>query len=207
MKQIIKTYKPTADAIGKLFPNHIEVILHDLSTGKIAYIVNSFSNRVIGDESLINISKLEGDADSNDVIGPYRKINSDGKELKSVTSLIRDGQGKPSALMCVNFKTEEVDLAINLLSNLTGSIAIQKSAPNKSLLAEDWREQVNILIRLTTDELQTTLVAAKRKHKMAMLKAIDKADIFEIRGSSNYVAEALGISRANLYEILRDARK
>lgn len=207
MEKIIKHYQSICIALGKLFPNQMEIILHDLSVNKIAYIENSFSNRVIGDDSLINIKELESDSDNNDVVGPYPKINSDGTALKSVTSIIRDDNRNPIALMCINFKVEELNSAINLLNSLASISPIVQSSSISSLMAEDWREQVNIIIRKTLESLQISLVSAKRKDKLVILKAIDNAGIFSVRGSSDYVANSLGISRANLYEILRNIRK
>lgn len=207
MKKLLKSYRSTCVALGKLFPNHMEIILHDLATNKITYIENSFSNRIVGDDSLINIKDLEGDSDGNDVVGPYSKINSDGTALKSVTSIIRDDNQKPIVLMCINFKVEELNSAIGLLASLVNISSQESQSLTSSLMAEDWREQVNIIIRKTLETRQISLVSAKRKDKLAILEAIDKADIFSVRGSSNYVAKSLGISRANLYEILRNIRK
>ncbi len=203
MKNTLEQYQPICVAIGRLFPNHVEVILHDLLTEKIAYIENAFSHRVIGDDSLIDVKALHNETEN--VIGPYSRINSDGKTLKSVSVIIKNDKNKPVALMCMNFQIEEIDAAIALLKSFTDLSTQQQTSD--SLMSEDWREKVNVLMRKTLHIQQTTLVMAKRQDKIAILKSLDEAQIFAIRGSSNYVANALGISRANFYEILRDARK
>ena len=207
MKNNLKSYQSLCVALGKLFPHHMEIILHDLTTGKIAYIENSFSNRIVGDDSLIKLEELDADADENGVIGTYPKTNFDGTQLKSVSSIIRDDKQNAIALMCINFKVEEINTAIDVLSRLITISSPPRTSAIPSLMAEDWREQVNVIIRHTLEERQIKLISAKRQDKLAILAAIDKADIFSVRGSSNYVADALGISRANLYEILRNIRK
>lgn len=205
MNDLIRTYSPICKALAALFPNQIEVVLHDLSCGKIAYIENSYSNRVAGDDSLIDLANLEQEIQGKDILSPYSKVNVDGTALSSVTSILRNEEGKPVALMCINFKTEALSQAINLLSNILPVVEPQTSIPG-SLVAQDWREQINLLIKQTLDECQTTLLQAKRKDKKAILATIEKAGLFDVRGSSNYVAQALGISRASLYEILRTIR-
>lgn len=207
MKNRLKNYQSLCVALGKLFPHHMEIILHDLTSGKIAYIENSFSNRIVGDDSLIKLEELDADADENGVIGTYPKTNFDGTQLKSVSSIIRDDKQNAIALMCINFKVEEINTAIDVLSRLITISSTPRTSAIPSLMAEDWREQVNVIIRHTLEERQIKLISAKRQDKLAILAAIDKADIFSVRGSSNYVADALGISRANLYEILRNIRK
>lgn len=204
---VIHLYKPICIATGRLFPDYVEVVLHDLTTQKIAFIENVFSNRAIGDDSLVCIDELERDADDNGVVGPYEKINSDGTSLKSITTIIRNEEHKAIGLMCVNFKTTSFKLASELLNSLTQLPTQQAEQSPKSLFQGDWREQVNSIIRQTLITLNTTLVAAKRSDKKAILEAIEQAGVFGIRGSSNYVAQTLGISRANLYEILRNIRK
>ncbi len=204
--KVIYVYKPICIAIGKLFPDFVEVVLHDLTTQKIAFIENVFSNRTIGDDSLVCIEELEKDADEHGVVGPYEKINSDGTSLKSITTIIRRDDHKAIGLMCVNFKTTSFTLASEILNSLIHVPAQHNNSSPKSLFQDDWREQVNSIIRQTLNTRNTTLVAAKRSDKKAILEAIEQAGVFGIRGSSNYVAQTLGISRANLYEILRNIR-
>lgn len=205
MHQIIKNYRSVCIALAQLFPNHIEVVLHDLSTEKIIHIENAFSHRVTGDESLINKDELLHDASSAGVIGPYKKVNADGTILKSVSVLIKDNDDIPIAMMCMNFKTEQINAAVSLLKDLVAFP--MEPQPHGSLISEDWKEQVNGVIRSTLKAQQTTMLKAKRCTKLKILQTLDEAQIFSIRGSSNYVSSALGISRANFYEILRDVRK
>jgi D-arginine utilization repressor len=206
MQSVLTKHIPICKAIGHLFPSIIEVVLHDLVTQKIVHIENSFSNRVSGDDSLIDLEELEIDAAKSDILGPYRKIHTDGSNLKSISSIIRDDHNKSIALLCINLKTEVFSEASRLLSSLV-NISTEKvtTSPN-SLLIDDWREQVNTILKTILEQRNITLVAAKKADKRAILRAIHQKGIFEIRGSSNYVASVLGISRASLYQILKQAK-
>ena len=151
LDSITKTYRPVCIALGKLFPNQLELVLHDLRTQKILHIENAYSNRAVGDDSLVDIAEVESETDENDIIGPYSKVNSDGTELKSVTCIIRDEESRPTALMCINFKIEQLKLAMSVLDNLT-KVTTSAKSEGKSLLANDWREQVNTIIRIELEQ-------------------------------------------------------
>jgi predicted transcriptional regulator YheO len=206
VSELLNIYKPVCTLISRLFPEQIEVILHDLKTRKILYIENSYSNRVIGDDSLICIEELEKDSDDFDIIGPYSKTNSDGASLKSITLIIRNGLREPIALMCINFKIEQLLLAEKLLSSLVSISPTNSTKSKKSLFSNDWKEQVHVIVKQVLFEEKTTLVAARRPTKLIILKRIGEEGIFSIRGSTGYVGDILGISRANLYAILRQIR-
>ncbi|MCG8511598.1 MAG: PAS domain-containing protein, partial [Rhodospirillales bacterium] len=98
-------YGPVCKLIAGLLPGQVEVVLHDMKTNKIAAIEGGFSNRDIGDESLIDIQDLAKDVDGIDVLGPYPQQNWDGETLRSFTAVLRDENGDCIGLLCVNCRT------------------------------------------------------------------------------------------------------
>jgi predicted transcriptional regulator YheO len=84
----LAAYAPVCDAIALLFQPYAEVVLHDLSTETVVYLSNPFSKRELGEPSLLH----EIDFKSSDVIiGPYEKVNWDGRRIKSVSAVLRAG--------------------------------------------------------------------------------------------------------------------
>ncbi len=203
MSDSLRNYQAICEAISLLLPGQVEVVLHDLMTGKIAHIAAPFSKREAGDDSLIDLKELERDAACGELIGPYSKRNADGESIKSVTAIIRDEQGNPSSLLCVNLKTGAFSKAADLLNSLIGT-GTGKSY--QSLTSGDWRERANDLIGITLSDLGVSMVSAKRADKLVIVGALEEAEIFQVRGSAEYIAKALGISRASLYGLLREAR-
>src|SRR3990167_7426382 len=99
MSPELERYKPVAEAISLLLSPYVEVIVHDFKTKCIGAIFNNFSKRKIGDESLLDdMEKLL----EQEVFPPYFKINWDGRKMKSVSALLKDGLGKPVGLLCIN---------------------------------------------------------------------------------------------------------
>lgn len=203
MNALSQTYGALCSLIARLFPGQVEVVLHDLETGKIAAIQGGISNRAVGDESLVEIEGLDLEVDEDDIIGPYPQTNWDGDRLKSYTLVLRNGARRPVGLLCVNLRTAAFSAAADLLAAL-GSI--DETSRSKALFAQDWREAANQVITQTLADRGVSLVTAKRDDKVALLGALERAGVLEMRGSADYAAKTLGMSRASVYNLLKDAR-
>lgn len=195
----LSNYVAIADALGILFGPHVEVVLHNLKTGKIAHIANVWSGRKVGEDSLIDLG-ISDFTDGVGVLGPYEKASPRGERLRSVTAVLRSMDGEAIALLCVNLDLSGVDAASKLVSELfpTG-----KLVPHPEMLfRKDWREQLNVIIREFLLERRTTLRRLDRSEREELINAIGDRGMLEMRHSAQYVAAQLGISRATLYNAL-----
>ncbi|MDL2407043.1 PAS domain-containing protein [Rhizobium calliandrae] len=196
-------FAPVAEAIAVLLKPHAEVVIHDLRTAKIAYIANNISRRHVGGSSLTDLKDI-GSLDA-DVIGPYRKTNFDGRQLKSVTSVLREGSGAPYGLLCVNFDIALMELARDALTMLT---AFQGSGKQPSALFQsDWQETVNAAIADFLSERGLAASALAKEDHASLVEALEQEGYFAIRNLVPYLARLLGISRATIYKHLREARR
>ena len=191
---------PTAAAIAALLAPQAEVVIHDLAKDRIAGIWNAFSKRVPGDPSLLGDDpELIGD---QDVYGPYEKAGADGGLLKSVSAILRDESGRRVGLLCINFDVAIIDEAIRLMQ---GFARAEKPRP-EPIFAQDWREQINLGIRAFLQERQVTLKALDRGDRVALMASLDAQNLFATRNAVQHIADALGLSRATIYNLLSDAR-
>lgn len=193
---------PICRAIVRLMPGQVEVVLHDLVTNRIALIENSFSPREAGDDSLSELGDFQSELKDDDTIGPYMKSNSDGARLRSVSALIRDEQGTPVALFCINMRVEAMEMARDILAAFTQV----EAAPTSELLRNDWREVTNAIIAATLKELKLSFNQLKKPEREIIVERLISADIFTARGAVDYVAEALGVSRATLYTLIKQSK-
>ena len=200
----LEKYKPICDIIALVMPGHIEVVLHDLRTAKIVHISNAFSNRNVGDDSLIDSAELQSLSTRVQIIGPYLKSNWDGEKLKSLTAVLRDDSDIAVGLLCINLAMGSIEAIIGMLSSICGNDADPKSRP---LVHNDWRDATNDIVRDVLKSRQLKLSHAKRADRLEILGAIEAAGIFQIRGAADYVAKVLSISRASLYASLKYIRQ
>ena len=193
-------HRPVAQAIAALLHPHAEVVIHDLKADRIVDIWNAFSHRQAGDESLLG-DDIELHLD-RDVFGPYDKAAPDGARLKSITAALRDAKGKRIGLLCINLDVSQFDQAVKLLTAFTG---IAEKRP-EAMFRQDWREQINLMIRDYLERRRKALKALDRDERIQLIAELDAAGLFEARNAAPHVANAMQISRATVYALLNAAR-
>ncbi|MBB4065541.1 helix-turn-helix transcriptional regulator [Gellertiella hungarica] len=193
---------PVCDAIARLLHPHAEVVLHDLASERVVHIANALSPRRVGDPSLLEDM---GDlAAAGDVIGPYEKTNPDGRRLRSISSIVRDGEGEAIGLLCINL---DVEIFARMAGLLTAFLAVpaQGGRP-EGLFAGDWREAVNETVGRFLADRNVALSGLDAAGEDALLARLDRDGIFGFRKAAPYVAEVFGWSRAKLYNRLSRVR-
>lgn len=199
----LSVYFPIADALVLLFGQQIEVAIHDLKSGRIAYISNPYSGREIGMNSLLDLEEEEIEGSS--VLGPYEKAGSRGERIRSVTSVLRDAKGRSVALLCINFNFEVMD---RVIQSLEAMFPMESVVPHPEMLfRQDWRERVNLVIRDFLLRTQTTVATLDRDQRSKLLDEIERSGLLEMRNAAQYVATQLGVSRATLYLTLGKKRE
>lgn len=192
-------YTPIAKAISLLFSPHVEVVIHDLQTGRIREIFTPFSKRKKGDESLLGEEGLL--SEDRDIFPPYFKTNWNGKKIKSTTAVLRDGERKAIGLFCINVdvsKWEEMDRFLH--SFIQGGTNV-----SEFLFENDWREKINIYVSKYLQKNGLTLESLARKEKQILIQHLHKEGAFEAKNAASYIADILHISRATVYNYLKGA--
>ncbi len=199
----LAAYVPIAEALAILFGPHVEVVLHDLRTGKIDYLANVWSGRKVGDESLVDLETSDFSGGVG-VLGPYEKAGPGGERLRSITAVLRDDSGAPIGLLCVNLDLSGLDAATKVIADL---FPYNTRVPRPEMLfRKDWREQVNLVIREFLLIRRKTIKRLDKAEREELIAEIGSRGLLEMRHSSQYVAAQLGISRATLYNALGSSR-
>jgi predicted transcriptional regulator YheO len=199
-----KPYIAIADAIALLFKPQVEVVLHDLAEDRIVHIAGAFSRRRAGDASLNDIEDIR--ALPGAIVGPYAKSNFDGRELKSISVVLRDARDKPAGLLCINLDVSALEAARAALDRLMLVAAAPRERP-AALFAADWREKINDEIAAFLSARSASLAALSQDDVVALVGGLDSQGLFAVRNAADHIAAALGISRATLYKRLATARQ
>lgn len=192
---------PVAMAFNALLYPHAEIVLHDLASGNITAIWNSFSGRKSGD-----LSMLDDDPESyatEAILGPYEKAGDNGQKLKSVTAILRDAQGNAGALLCINLDVSHLDMAQRMLAAF---ITPQHNRPD-ALFARDPREQISFAFHQWLQQQQLAVSALKKADKIALVAALEERGLFETRYAAEHLAALMGSSRATIYNYLNELRE
>ena len=198
MPSELEPYKPIAEAVSLLLFPHAEVVIHDFKTKCVGAIFNNLSKRKIGDESLLD--EMEKLSDSQEVFPPYFKINWDGRKMKSVSAVLRSRAGKPIGLLCINLDISKWEQMHELLLGLIESKVQQPDF----LFKNDWRERINVYVTTYLKNHSLCLESLDRAEKQRLLLELKKEGAFETKNAASYVADVLQISRATVYNYLKE---
>jgi len=193
----LKAILPTAEAIQRLLHPHAEVVVHDLKKNKIAAIFHPFSKRRVGDSSLFSPEEM---ARLEDCLGPYEKINWDGRKLKAVSSLILDEKNEAVGMLCINLDISGLEKINQLLTGFIGQE--QLKAQPESLFKDDWQEKINQSVHTYLKKQHLSLKSLSRLEKKKLIEHLHKIGAFSAKNAALYIAQVLGVSRATIYNYL-----
>lgn len=193
----LKQFFPIAQAISLLLHPHGEVVIHNLKNGKVAAIYNNFSKRKVGDESLVE--ELSDYTKLPDVFPVCAKINWDGRKMKSITATLRDKNGNPIGLLCINLDISKWDDFRHFLDQWLSN---QQQQP-EVLFKDDWREKINLYVSAYLKTEGTILKMLSKEKKQDLIKNLHREGAFKAKNAAAYVAEVLDLSRATIYNYLR----
>lgn len=202
LKKELEMAIPMARAFARLLHPYAEVVIHDIAKDKIEAIFNNFSKREVGDSSYLDRWDFTVDPQDN-VIGPYEKINYDGRKLKSISVVLRNAIGKAVGFLCVNMDVsvftryrEALDVFLN---NDDQNISTQK----QSLFKDDVYEQINTFVQQYCRQHQLNIECLSREENQLLLQKLKTHGAFKGKNATNYIARILNISRATVYNYLK----
>ncbi|RSN05579.1 hypothetical protein DMB42_26855 [Nonomuraea sp. WAC 01424] len=190
------------EAAAALLAPYAEVVLHDVRDDRVLAVWNPMSSRGPGSPSLLGeLDRL--DPAPGGVYGPYEKVLADGRRLSSVSAVLRDPGGEPSALLCVNLDRTPLEQAAALLAAFAAP-----SAPRpEALFEQDWTERVQQIVGAFVREQGRPVERLTRDDRLAVLAELAGAGIFAVRRATGVVAGVLQISRSTLYALLAELRR
>lgn len=181
-----------------------EVVLHDFRTPEqsIVGIEGKVTNRTIGGSmSQIGLTMLAEGNEAKDRINYVTRTRTQ-QVMKSLTVALRDEHGEVFGAFCVNF---DVTSIANLSSNLRVFLDGDKSTVISNVhFGNDTAEVAKLLLEDAIAEFEPagTLIDASRIHDLVAL--LDRRGYFGVRYSVPLLAEYLGVSRATVYNYLKE---
>jgi predicted transcriptional regulator YheO len=201
MKKSLENTLPIAEGIAKLMHPFAEVVVHDLETDCIEAIYNPFSRREIGDDSYLD--RIDFDK-SDTVIGPYEKINWDGRKLKCISIVIRNGRRTPEGFICINVDVSHFSTFSDTIAQFLGN-NILMSEEEQQLFKDDLYEKINAFVQQYCREHQVAVNALSREEKQELVHLLESEGAFNSKNAATYIGRVIGVSRATVYNYLKSA--
>lgn len=203
----LKKLKPIADGIVNTLGESCEVVIHDLRNPEksLVYIAGNVTGRKLG-APLTNLSlqilKQKGNI-ANDLYA-YETTTKDGKVLKSSTIFIRDDHEEVIGCLCINYEINQILTCIKILESFT---KINKNENDtKENFYHDVGEAMEEIVNGVLDEYHMPVSLMEKEHKVHIIKLLDDKGVFLVKGSIDYAANILGVSRYTIYNYLDEVR-
>jgi D-arginine utilization repressor len=182
------------EGIIALLHPHAEVVVHDIAQDQVVAIWNPFSKRKVGDPSLLGERPAKGFG----VVGPYEKVSVDGHRIVSTSIEIADG----AALVCINLDRSPLDDAIGALRQFASAVVPQPPV----LFERDWREEIQRVVDDWCRQEHASRARLSRGQRVEIVSLLDDKGLFATRNAGSIVAAALGVSRATVYNLMKEVR-
>ena len=203
MKTEISAFLNIANAISKLLYPFAEVVIHDLEKDQILAIFNPFSKREVGDSSYLDRIDFNQKSHIPDIIGPYEKLNIDGRKLKSISIVIKNEKGLAIGFLCINLDVSVFNEYQNVLKLFLANFDSSSTQETQTIFKDDLYEQINVFVQNYCIKNNLSLSTLSKNDKKHLILKLKQNGALLGKNSSNYIARALGISRASVYNYLK----
>ncbi len=222
-------YKPLVAFLGESLGPDYEIVLHDLEneTKSVIAIANGhISGRKIGDPitdrslDLINRKLYK----NHDFYTNYQGITRHNTVLRSSTMFIKNDEGTPVGLLCINFDdTRFIELHDLLLSvahpidflkkysthtlqNMEMYDSLRASENITENLTPDINELMHNLYQTTVQDMNIPMDRLTQEERISVVKQLNEQGFFKLKGAVQYAARQLFCSTASIYRYLNELK-
>jgi predicted transcriptional regulator YheO len=203
---LLREGRKIVEALGKMFAPCCEVVLHDLTRPEhaIMAIESPLSGRKVGQPATeMGLARI-ADPSFPEVVQNYANTFPDGRPVKSTSIGLKNSEGKFVAAICLNLDISLFSSVQRVLEQLTTpQVAAAPVREHLRTLSLDGVRETIESYAARCNQQPRTLSLAQRRTVIAQLA---ESGLLQLRGAASIAADALGISRASIYNALKEAR-
>lgn len=197
--------RQVATALEKLFEPFCEVVIHDFADFEhsIVCLAGNVTNRHIGGAATDLLLAKASNGETDEDLYNYLTSLPGGRLMKSCTIFLRDESGKAYGALCINF---EITPFVAVRETLGRLIATSDRGDIVETFTDDIEETVQNLIAETLAEIGQGQPLLTREDKIDLIRRLADKGVFQVKKMVPFVADQLGLSRATIYNYLREVR-
>ena len=204
----LEMLKQIARALSAQFGPNCEVVIHDLTARdperSIVYIVNGHvTGRRLGDgpSTVVMEQLLHAQEDPTDHLG-YLTRTPDGKILKSSTVYIRDGRGRVSAILAINYDIPSLLMVENAIGGMVHTVEEEARGHEERITVLNVSDLLEDLIEQSVALVGKPVALMNKEDKVRAIQFLSQHGAFLITKSGDKVAKHFGISKYTLYSYI-----
>lgn len=196
----------TADIFVEMMGSRCEVAVHDFDNldQSLIHLAGTLTDRDIGSPITdLVLEKLQTSSSNVSDFANYKTVSKNGAVMKSSTVFLRDQYHEVVGALCINI---DLSLLIQLGGEIQDFIAVNEEKNND----ENFYNTVNEVIEnMTQQALQKHYKVATQldtEEKIEVIRELETKGAFLIKGSTEYLAQILGVSKYTIYNYLQKIR-
>jgi len=202
---IIKNLKQQADAIANIFPELVEVVIHDINylNNSIIYIAGNVTNRRIGGPPTdLLLKSLNEEKDNITDKYNYKTVSNDGKKLKSTTLFIRDSEDNVVFVFCINMDITQILNTSKFLQLLTSDI--ENEGNDNETFTLSIFGTLDSLFDKTAEKIGKEPATMTKEEKIKFVGELNNYGAFQIKDSINHISMRMNVSKYTIYNYLKE---
>ncbi len=201
--------KRLAKGIVSVFGARCEVVIHDFGdvTQSLVHMEGNVTNRTIGAPITDLVFRLVNEFGDQvpDKIG-YKSTSDTGKVLRCSTIFVRDDNGKPEGCICFNYDVSDFIFLSTAFSELN-PLSDDNNKHREERFSKNFPETMESVIDSTLSEHGKMPSMMDKAEKKQLIRRLDKAGVFLMKGSVKYLAKVFGVSQYTIYNYLKGVRE
>ena len=200
---ILRATENIIDGIAAMYGEYTEVVLHSLDVDNPAII--KIANGHVTDREIgapitnLAIAKLN---QGQDISGSYISKTASGKTLRSITTIIRNGDGAAIGLLCINSDLDAPLQAV-MQTMLHGTEVITPAASSPEIFARNIDESLQTTLDSISHDVRSNRGIAPSKKNREIVFRLHELGFFEFKDSTQIAAKRLAISVHTIYRYQR----
>lgn len=194
-----------AAALHQLLGPMCEVVVHDFCDleHSIVHIEGDVTHRAIGGAATDLILEKVGNGDTARDLYGYATSLPGGRMMKSSTIFLRDAKHKAIGALCVNLDVTDFVASRNALNAFVQTGDNERTTET---LSDNIFDTVQSAVAETLYEAGRSLPSMSREDKIELMSQLEGKGLFQVKKAVPIVADMLGLSRATVYNYLRQGR-
>lgn len=194
-----------AVALRHLFDPFCEVLIHDFADYEHSIICmeGNLTGRKVGGAATDLLLAKASNGETDDDLYNYLTSLPGGRRMKSATVFLRDDDGQAIGAFCVNF---DITQFLAMREQLTRFLATDDSDIVETF-SDQIEETIHNLVEEARYEIGQTQPLVSRDEKIALIARLADKGVFQVKKAAPIIADQLGISRATIYNYLREAKQ
>ena len=213
LRQNLEFLIRVAKGIVSVFGKRCEVVIHDFSdiTQSVVHIEGNVTNRSVGapvTSTMMRMLEEFGDQVPDKIA--YKITTEDGKVLRCASIFLRNDCGDVEGCLAINFNISDFMFFSQAFSDFTFMSNATSNGTNGEALvhfSNKPTQSMESIIDGMVIQHEKLPAMMNKAEKKEIVSKLDKAGVFTVKGSIDYLAKVFGASKYTIYNYLKEVRQ